>query len=511
MKNQRRLGVIISYVTLFFSSFFAIFLTPFLIRNLGIVEFGVYQLINSFAGYLVILNFGTGAAITRYVAKYRINNETKNQENFLFIALIITGILSTIILFFGTIMYFNIDSIFSNSLLPSEMMLAKSLLVVTVLNISLTLILNAFNGVLIGYELYFISSSTKLFRIIIRLISIIILLNLGFGSLAIVVTDLLITVIISVFEIYYCMNRLNIKIKFHYFDKVLINSVFTFSLAIFIQSIVNQINQNVDRVILGVIEGPSIVGIYSIALVFFTTFSSVAGILGGVFVPQATQLVHRNASTEELTNLIIRPGRLQFMLAGFIVVGFIVFGENFIRIWVGEEFLVVYIPTIILLIPATIPLIQNVCIAILDAKLKRMVRSLILISMSIINIILTIILVQKYGIIGAAISTALSILIAEIIIMNIYYHKFIGINIVVMFKEIFKGSLKVLVLHLIIFYSVNSLIDNDNNIFILILLILFTGSYVFSLYKFSFNKYEKVLIKDLLNKIQILHFFKKSK
>lgn len=500
LRSQKKSGIVISYLTLFINSFFGIFFTPFLISSLGAAEYGLYQLVNSFAGYLVILNFGTGAVISRYVAFYRTKKDSLGQENFLFQAFMITGILSVLTIFVSSALYIGIDGLFGNSLTTGELVKAKQLFILMVTNIAFSFFTNAFSGILSGYEKFAVTNTFKLLRIVLRVIILVILLLLGFKSIALVATDLFLTIVFIILEASYSFKKLEVKIKFHFYDKALLWMIFSFSSAVFLQAIINQVNQNVDRVVLGAVTDTETVALYSIALVFFTMFSSITGVIGGVFLPQATKMIAKKASGEELTDLVIRPGRLQFMVAGAAVAGFILFGQNFIKIWVGDNFLGAYIPTILLLVPATITLVQNVTIAILDAMLKRVARSIILALMAGLNIILTIILVAKIGYLGAAISTSVSLIFGDVVLMNLYYHKVIGLNVLRMYKDIFQGTLSCIILTSLLSIPI-SLILEDTAINFIIKAGIFLVIYGLLLYKFSFNDYEKQLLLGPVKKV----------
>ncbi len=500
MRNQRKLSIVISYVTLFLSSFFAILFTPFLISKLGTAEYGLYQLVSSFAGSLVILNFGIGAIVTRNIIYYNEKKDKEGQENFLAHAFLITVILSIITLGIGALLYNYIDKLYANSLTIEEIVLAKKLFILMIINIAISFFENAFSGVLIAYEKFAVTTSFRLIKMILRIVILTLLLLAGFKSIAIVITDLLLNIILILIEAFYSFKKLNIQVRYYYFDKKMLWTVFSFSTAIFLQGIISQVNLNLDRVILGVYTDTTIVALYSIALVFFTMFSSITSVVGGVFLPQATKMISRNASKEELTNFVIKPGRIQFMIGGAALSGFILFGENFIKLWVGESFLGAYLPTILLIIPLIITSVQSVIISILDAMLKRMGRSIILLIITILNLVLTLILVPWIGYIGAAIGTSLSLIIGNIVLMNIYYHRLIGLEIVRMFKEIFKGTLKSLIIVSTIFLPISFKLE-DSFIKFIIKACLFMIVYFILLYKISFNEYEKNLFLKPINKI----------
>lgn len=493
MINQKKLGVITSYITLVVTSLAGVVFTPLLICSLGIAEYGLYQLINSFAGYLVILNFGTGTVVTIYVSKYRDQNNKNGQENFLAMGLIITFFLFFMVLIVGSLLLFGIRPMFSNTLTLPEIIKAKVLFILMVLNIAFSFIVNYFDGIISGYAQFGITNGFKLFRTIIKYIILWVLLKFGYKSLALVSLDLSITILILLMEIIYCFRYLEIKIKLHKFDKQLLRLIGTFSFAIFLQAIVNQINQNIDRVILGAKTDTSTVAIYSIALVVFTMFNNITGIVGSVFIPDATKMISNGSSSKELTDLVIKPGRIQFMIGGAIVMGFAILGERFIKIWVGNDFMGAYIATLLLIVPSLFPMVQNVANTVLDAMMKRVGRSIILVFMAVLNVMLTILFVDYFGYIGAAVSTAISIIVGNIILMNIYYKTIFGLQVFRMFKEIFRGTLPSLIITSIPTFLISRILTENLLNFILIG-IFFVILYITMLYRYSLNMYEKKLI-----------------
>ena len=69
MKNQLKIGVILSYVTMAIQNIIAIVYTPVMLRLLGQSEYGLYQLVYSVVSYLGLLSFGFGSTIIRYISK----------------------------------------------------------------------------------------------------------------------------------------------------------------------------------------------------------------------------------------------------------------------------------------------------------------------------------------------------------------------------------------------------------------------------------------------------------
>ena len=99
--------------------------------------------------------------------------------------------------------------------------------------------------------------------------------------------------------------------------------------------------------------------------------------------------------------------------------------------------------TLVIMIPLTIPLIQNLGILILQAKNKHAFRSIVYVIIAVVNVAISIPLAKRYGGLGCAIATSGCLFIGNGIIINIYYHR-IGIKIVKFFREIAKLSLPIL-------------------------------------------------------------------
>lgn len=498
--NEIKLGAFLSYVIVVLNSLVGILFTPFLIRTLGQAEYGLYQLIYSFAAYLIVLDFGVGNTATRFLVKYRARNDLKGAQNYTAMSIMISLALSLTAFAIGLILFFNIETIFSGSLSSLELDKAKILFVIMLVNVSISLFQNSFNGIITAYEKFIYANSLKISRIIIRVVVITILLLLGFDSIALVVTDLMIVLLSLICDLVYYKNVIRIKIKLYKWEKAVFGQTFIFSAFIFLEVIVNQVNGNVDKFILGIMTNTSIVAVYSIAMQIFIIYNSFSTALSSVFLPRATKMVVAGASGEQLTDLIVVPGRYQFMILGAALSGFILYGREFITLWVGKEYLGAWLAAVIVMTPTTVPLMQNVTLSVIKAKNKHYFRAVVLAVIAACNVLLTVSLVNLLSYVGAAISTACAITIGNIVILNIYYQRVIGLNIKRMFSGIGKGILPCLLLTSVFGFFVRYIPGSSWMIFST-RAFLFLAVYSLLLYKYGMSKSEKALLSGLLNKV----------
>ena len=449
--TQKRIGVILGYLTIIANTLVGILFTPFLIKSLGSSEYAVYKIIASFAGYLNILNFGTHIIIARYVAMYTVNKDKKSEENLLAMMLIVSTFISLIMLVFGAVLYFLIEPIYGANFTSAELALAKKLMIILVLNVILTIIDNSVTGIQVGYEKFIFSKGIGLFRVVTRTLAMLCLLLIGYKAIAIVISDFIVAVAIFIMACVKTFGMMKVKIKYHYFDKHIFKEAMTFSLANVLQAVVNLVNQNLDLLILGALVSAEEVTVYSIALILFTMFGTLSDVMSGIFLPQVTKMITAGADGEKLTDLCISVGRKTFIVSSGAACGFLIFGRVFLSVWMGEGYLDVYKYTLLLIFPMIINFTQGVCVSILNAKLKRLFRSCVLCGVALFNAVFTVILVKNIGVIGAAVATSLSVIIGNIIVMNIYYQKVIKLNVVRMFKGFFKGILPAVLITTVLF------------------------------------------------------------
>ena len=216
-KNKEiKLGAILSYVIIFANMIIGVLYTPILTSKLGQSEYGLYSLVTSIISYLTILDFGFGNAIIVYTARYRVNNEKEKQEKLhgmFFIIYTIIGIIAGLI---GAFIWLNADNLFANSMSPKEISKAKILLGILTFNLIITFPLSVFSSIITAYEKFVFAKVLNLARIILNPIIMIVLLNIGYKSVALVILTTVLNVVTLILNFWYCKARLNIKLKFDF-------------------------------------------------------------------------------------------------------------------------------------------------------------------------------------------------------------------------------------------------------------------------------------------------------
>ena len=125
MKNERKTGIVLSYISIIVYSVVGFWYVPILLRYMGQNEYGLYQLIGSLVAYFSVMDFGLSSTITRFYSKYLAKNDEKNMENVLGISRVLYSIVSMVLLIASLIVYINLESIFNESLSIYEIQESK--------------------------------------------------------------------------------------------------------------------------------------------------------------------------------------------------------------------------------------------------------------------------------------------------------------------------------------------------------------------------------------------------
>lgn len=499
--NQRRIGIILSYLLLVLNAVINFIYVPILLHYMGQGEYGLYQLMGSLLATLVILDFGLPATVIRYYSKYKSLKDKVGMENILAMCSRIYIVLTILLILVGSGIYFFLDGMFSNSLTPQELVSAKAIYIILLINILIALPTQIFNAIITAYERFIFLKASAIVQILLQPIVVILLMSVSPYAITLTIIYTIFNLLLALARIYYCFTKIKVKIKMHYFDKTLFKSIIGYSFFIFLNVIVDQIFWRLNQIILGVVATTAAVAVYSIASQISINYMSLSTAVSSVFLPKITDMVTHKAPKKELSDLFIKAGRLQFLLLSCVLGGFILFGRQFISIWAGTGFDDTYLITLILIIPFTVDLIQSIGQVILQAEDKFYFRALVFLGVAILNIIIVIPVAQKYGGIGCSIVTGLTFFIGNAFIMNIYYAKIIAIDI----KQFWVQMIKIFVP--ISFCTVLGSFLNFINIPVPIVdfgvkIIIYLVMYFITIRCFAMNEYEKNLIKIPIDKIK---------
>jgi O-antigen/teichoic acid export membrane protein len=484
----------LSYIALFLGTGVTLAYTPFMLRMLGQAQYGLFSLVNTTITYLTILDFGFGIAIVRYTAKYRAEKDKIKEETLHGMFLVLYIAIGILAFSLSLVLVFNIEWLFSGALTASELKTARILMWLAALNLAMSFPFSVYTSIITAHERFVYAKSIQLIRLVITPLLMVVVLTMGHKAVGMIVVTTGLSFIFNILNLLYCKRQLKIKMRFSGFDLPLLKEIGIYSFFIFLNMIVDRLYWSTGQFLLGIFVGTVAVAIYSIGVQFITMlYMPVSGATSGLFLPRLTQIIVKDSLDRDLSDMFIRVGRIQFIMLALVLSGFALYGKQFINLWAGPEYATSYIIAIVMMVPLTIPLIQNMGISILQAKNMHAFRSVIFLVIAVVNVAISIPLIKFWGPVGCAIGTSLSLIIGQIVIMNVYYRTRLKLEIGRFWFEISKIVPAVLVPGILSFLLLQ-LLPADHLSGFVVSVVLYTTLYCLSMYLFGMNLSEKHLI-----------------
>ena len=498
--NQRKAGVILSYISMGLNAIIGFVYIPILLMFLSKEQYGLYQLVGSMVAYLTIMDFGLANTTVRYYSQLLAKKDIIGQENLLAIMLrLYTGI-SFLIAICSIVVLYVLLPFYTKTLSPAELITAKYVYWIMIFNLMVVIPGHIFSAIIQAHEKFIFLRCANILNIILQPVLVFIVLHFKASIIALVVIQTLCNFSLFSANAYYSTFKLGARFHLHKWEGKFVKEILLFSFFIFLNAIMDQIYWKTGQLILGAVIGTVSVAIYSVSIQLTMAYMGFSANMSSVFLPKLSALAVKD-DLVETNNIFIKIGRLQFYVVMLIFFGFLLFGKQFINLWVGESFLPAYYYTLLFMGALIIPLIQNTGILILQAKNKHAFRAIVYLIIAIVSVIVSIPLAKKYGAIGCAITTSVCLFIGTGLIINIYYNH-LGIAIKNFWKEILKIFIPMIIPVISFIFIINYFSIQSNVLNLSWQIIVFIIFYGLVIWKFDFNNYEKNLVLSIIGKFK---------
>lgn len=511
--NQRKAGALLQYSQMALNIVIGLLYTPIMIRLLGTSEYGLYNTVSSTISTLSILSLGFNSSYIRYYSRYKAEEDDISIARLNGLFIIIFSLIGIIALICGLFLAMNLDIVFSDGLTEKEYGIARVLMILLTINLAVSFPMGVFSHIISAHEHFIFLKILGMVKTVFSPLITLPLLLAGYRSIAMVSVTVGISFFIDIMYCFYAFRVLKIKVLFSNFPKGLFRSLFAYTSFIALNMIVDQINWNIDKILLGRYRGTTAVAVYAVASTLQNYYQIFSTSISNVFTPQIHRIINntREKLDEQrrvLTELFTKVGRIQFLILALVSTGLIFWGKPFIvKYWAGSGYEESYYVALLLILPSSIALIQNLGIEIQRAENRHQFRSIAYAVMAALNLLLSIFLCQLYGAVGAALGTAISLVVANGLVMNICYHKYCNIDIISFWKSIFSMA-KGLIIPIVFAIVITSRIEIDSIVIFLLQVLTYTVCYFVSMWLLGMNQYEKELILQPIKKIR-RNFFRK--
>jgi O-antigen/teichoic acid export membrane protein len=404
----------------------AFFLTPFVIKMLDITGFGIWSLAIVFVGYYGFFNTAVSSSITRYVAHHAGKGDLESLKKTISSAMLIcliSGMVALVISFGFTD---NIVGFFDKT---PKALVNDFKIVIRILGTAtgIGFILSLLSAIVTAHEKFVVVSITGIGINLLRATLTVFWLLKGKGLIGIAWAILISTMVGVVANYMICrrvLPKIKISLSFAHWD--VLHTLLLYSATTMVIVLGDLLRTQIDSTVIGKMVGFEKVAIYSIAgsLIGQMVSFTIAGI--GVLTPRFANLDGKGFS-QNLRNLFLKSLQCSSILGFGLCLMTFIWGGNFIRLWVGESF-DQSIPILWILTCAwATDLSQSPGTGMMYALNKHKFYAVVCVLEGVIKLGLTLILVKQYGIMGAAVASAVPMIAMRVLLQPIYIARIVGL------------------------------------------------------------------------------------
>jgi O-antigen/teichoic acid export membrane protein len=433
-------GSLFVFIASIITAFLGYFIRVILARKLSVEDYGLFFAVFAFISFLLFFrDLGLGSALIKHLAEFKAKrkfNEIKTSIVSVFFSLLI---LSTI---FGIVLYFLAPFLAESYFKDSRATYILYFFIAYILFSALYLFLT---NIFQGFQKIKIFALMEPIRLGLALILIFVFLDLGYGIFSPVIAYAISWIAVFLLFLPFAwivFSFLKYKIKN---VRKITKQLYIFGIAIALAHIGAKIIARIDTLMLTYFRSLTEVGVYNVVLPTALLFLFFSSSISPVLYPLVSELWAKK-DKKRLSEGIKLLHKYSFLITMPAFLTVFVFSSLFLKILFGMDYISGSIALQILLIGILFLLVSTVNNTVLSAIGKPSAVTKSFIFVAIVNIVLNLVLIPKFGVNGAATATSCSYLLL-LIISTKYLVQYIKLQIPILawIKTFFIGVIFTLI------------------------------------------------------------------
>ena len=412
------------------------FFSPYILHRLGDDAFSLWILIFSVTGYYGLFDLGIRSAIIRYVAKFSATDDHAELNRLVNTAMFGYSAIGISALSITVLATYYVHSIFPK--IPLHFVpTARWLLFIVGTSVSAGFPIGVFSGILEGLQRFYLLNLTSASTTLMRALLIVIALTHGHGlvTLALITTSLpLLGGLVNAAVVF---RLLPLRFGLQYVNRASCRTIASYSGTTFVIILAGRLRFKTDALVIGTFLSAAAVTYFTIGSRLVDYASEAVSSLSQLVIPMSSQS-QAKGDLDGLRKIFVLGNRACAFIILPIAAILTILGKSVIEAWVGPKYVAASYPVLlILLFPSTLMLAQSVSGRTLWGMAKHRTLAWVVLAEGIANLILSIILVRRYGIIGDAIGTAIPLICTQVLFIPGHLCRLLGINVVTYLKRAF--------------------------------------------------------------------------
>lgn len=391
----------------------AFFMAPIILHALGNYDYGIWEIVFSILGYMGILDLGLQPAIVRYVARYTSLQQPEDLQKIYSTSLFCLGVIGVLLCLFMWAGAALAPSFIS----PPDGERGRYMWFLIIIGIQLLIIFpgSVFDCFLQGMQRYSVRTTVNVINMVVGAVVVAYFLLRGHGLITLAIADVAGRFCKVVIFAWWLSRTANGGYRFRGKDMSweTLTEMFRFGVKNLFYAISVRMATATDSLVIGTFLGAAIVPFYVIPMNLLGYAKSIVWLATDVLMPFFSQM-DANGDRDAFRKAYYKIARYSIGAIVPLMVGISIIGPNFIALWMGPEYakrgtLVLYL----LVAACGFTFINSNGPRFLIGTNRHSVLAKVGMISAILNVILSIILVQVLGIEGVAAGTLISYSLAE--------------------------------------------------------------------------------------------------
>lgn len=412
-------GVVIGWMSTLLSIAVGLYMSPFLIRHLGLVGYGVWVLVQSTVSYLYFLDLGLRTTVIRFSAESHARENHREVSNVVSAALWVRMWTAAVVMIIACAVSILLPHVFR---IAVEYRTAAQLaLLVAATALSSTLVFSVFSAVLTSLGRYDLLGTLDLTRVALTGFGLVPIILRGHGLVAMALWQLAVIMAINLLTVFFCFRTYpQLKCHFRRPERTLLRSLWSLSAYVIILNGASQLILYTDNIVVGIFIGAAVVSYYAVAGKMVEYVRLIANSILVYVMPLASSFRARN-QFDRLQRLHLRGTQAVLLVTYPVVITLLLRGGTLLRLWIGPAFSDEATRILQVLIIAAALMLANAGVnSVALAMDRQRILSFVTMGEGVTNLIISIILVHRIGVLGVAVGTLIPTFVTSVLVWPRY-------------------------------------------------------------------------------------------
>jgi O-antigen/teichoic acid export membrane protein len=386
-------------------------LIPFVLKHIGVNEYGTWVLLLSIASYFLLAQFGLSASFEKFISEYQTNDDFEGLNK-----IVCTSFYS--LLFIGIILVasaYYLYPLVASLMAKHAYIELHRFFMLLMLVLAIGLLQQVFVAIPKGFLRYDIASTINIFIKFIEILFVIVFLKRNFGIYAMLYS---LGISSSIGLIAYIAISLRIIKGLNlwpvFFSFQMLKKLYRFGIHMQVGFLAMWVAQHLDKIVIGKFAGASYVGMYEIGAKLLISFRNMFSLVFHILIPKISQMSAQGRSTEVI-NVYTKGTKIAAFASLSLIAIVHPIAQEILNIWLRSpvEPFSVYVLQV-LAVGISVNLTTGVGSSVLRGKGIPAIETIANTFVAIINIIFSLLLYFYFGINGVVWGTVIALTIGAI-------------------------------------------------------------------------------------------------